>query len=362
MALSVGSLVSAIGFSTTAARQVDADLAATAIDLVTIEPVAGGDVTGLAFPEDADARVAALESVVAAGRRIDVTGQFDISARVRGARVEADLALVGMTSGYLGASCPDEEETASWVLDTDESVVYLGRDAARALGVPLSANPAGYSVVINGARYSVAGFACTGSDALANLVALPYALAVDVAGGDADAQMLVRTSVGAGAHVAQVVRVAIRPDAPGRLHSSQVIDPASVRMGVSTQLGRLAGWIGGLLLALTVLLIANAMTVSVLARTTEIGVRRAIGAGRGFVAGLFLAEGAVIGMLGGATGTAVATFAIVGVSLVNQWTPVLAVEWMIAGPALGAVVGLLSTIYPAFRAMGIQPALAVRSD
>lgn len=174
--------------------------------------------------------------------------------------------------------------------------------------------------------------------------------------------MLVRTEPGAGAVVAPVIRLALRPDAPERLTSSQVVDITDLRTGVTTQLDRLAAWVGGLLLVLTVLLVANGMVVSVMARTGEIGVRRALGSSRGSVAALFLVEGALVGALGGLAGSAIATAAVVIVAAVSGWTAMFQLVWVVLGPAVGVTAGLVSSLYPAMRASSIQPALAVRSD
>lgn len=125
---------------------------------------------------------------------------------------------------------------------------------------------------------------------------------------------------------------------------------------------RLAAGIGALLLVLTILLIANAMIVSVMSRTAEIGVRRALGASRSAVASLFLIEGGAVGFLGGLTGSALAVVSLLAVSLVHEWSAVMNPVVIGLGPLVGVVAGLVSSLYPAFRAAGIEPALAVRSD
>ena len=50
--------------------------------------------------------------------------------------------------------------------------------------------------------------------------------------------------------------------------------------------------------------VVNTMTMSVLERTREIGIRKAIGASDRQIVGQFLSESAIIGFLGGATGLA----------------------------------------------------------
>lgn len=113
---------------------------------------------------------------------------------------------------------------------------------------------------------------------------------------------------------------------------------------------------------LTCLLITNSMVVSVVARTEEIGLRRALGASRAGVSAVFWAEGLVIGFVGGATGSTVGAVAVVAVAAANRWTAHIDPGFFVVGPALGGFIGLLASAYPAWNATRISPALAVRSD
>lgn len=364
VALSTGALLSAIGMSDIAAHQLDADLAASTVTLVSVVPghgvQAGPDDT--VFPADAEERATAVDLVRAAGRRVDVHDALTSGVRRTGGTTpEADVRVVGLTGGYLDAA--GSSTTSGWMLDHARPAALLGVEAARALGVPVTVDPTGYLVHIDGRSYPVVGFLPSGGEPdLSRLVAIPYSSALEIAGGDAESQLLVRTAPGAGTVVADVIRLALRPDAPEQLTSSQVVDVADLRTGVSTQMDRLVAGVGGLLLTLTILLIGNAMVVSVMSRTSEIGLRRAIGASRGRVAALFWVEGALGGGVGGLAGSALAAVAVLTVAVANQWTATLHLGWVGLGPVLGVAAGLVSSLYPALRAAGIQPAQAVRAD
>jgi putative ABC transport system permease protein len=267
-----------------------------------------------------------------------------------------------VSSGYLRAARTEQPDQLAWMFDGEEPVALLGPAAAEALGVPVDGTRSGLQVWVDGNPYDVVGRVSGGTAGLDHAVVVPYATALAAAGSDDSATMLVRTEPGAGAVVADAVSLAIRPDDPSRLDASRVVSVESLRKGVSTQLDRLAGWTGSVLMALTVLLIANSMVVAVTARTAEIGLRRALGFSRSRVAGVFLTEGALVGLVGGLAGSALAAVTVVVTAAVSGWSVVLQ-PWLVAsGPGVGAVVGLVASLYPALRAARISPALAVRSD
>ncbi|MFF3517018.1 ABC transporter permease [Streptomyces sp. NPDC002573] len=107
--------------------------------------------------------------------------------------------------------------------------------------------------------------------------------------------------------------------------------------------------------------IANVTLVTVIERTGEIGLRRALGASRRQVAGQFLVESTTIGLLGGVVGAALGMVVVVAVSAVREWTPVLDVRLALGAPVAGALVGLLAGLYPSLRAARMEPVDALRS-
>ncbi len=118
-------------------------------------------------------------------------------------------------------------------------------------------------------------------------------------------------------------------------------------------------------------LIYNTISISVVRRRAEIGVLRAVGASRGMVLGLFLAEAVLLGLAGSLAGIVLGRFLAEGaVGLIGQTVNALytsskpaAIEltWPSALIALstGMAVSVLSALSPAFDAMSITPTAAM---
>ncbi|GAA4846880.1 ABC transporter permease [Luteimicrobium xylanilyticum] len=373
--LSVGALLCSFGISVTAAHQVDANLAADTVNVFTVSASSSAANAGSSgvpgppeslFPGDAEVRVDSIAGVAASGRFLDVTGMIDSALSRPFDRRPRDIdsvTIAGIDPGYLGAT-----NTTSTLADPRHllsgsgHVVLLGTDLAKLLDVPVTHDPTDLTIAIGDTQFDVVGFVTGGSVDPSRTIFVPYTVALGWMRSDTRATMFVRTEPGAGAPVSRAAPLALRPDAPQSLRASVVVDASDARRGVATQLGRLAAGVGGLLLVLSILLIANSMVVAVMARTSEIGLRRAIGLSSGYVASLFLAEGGLAGLLGGLLGSAVSAVVLIGICMANGWTVVLPLVLLSAGPLLGVTTGVVSSMYPALRAARVDPATAVRAD
>lgn len=104
------------------------------------------------------------------------------------------------------------------------------------------------------------------------------------------------------------------------------------------------------------------MLISVTERTREIGIRKAVGATRREILWQFLAESAMLTLLGAALGMAVGG----GIAaLVSALTPLPAhvPAWAIASALfMAAITGMLFGLLPAYRAARLQPVVALRFE
>ena len=112
--------------------------------------------------------------------------------------------------------------------------------------------------------------------------------------------------------------------------------------------------------------VLNTMLMSVLERTREIGVLRALGWRRRRVLGMIINESLLLGLLGGLVGILVAyglTFLLnqipmIGSILTPKWELVI----FLRAVAVALLLGLLGGLYPAYRATRLQPVEALRYE
>ena len=149
---------------------------------------------------------------------------------------------------------------------------------------------------------------------------------------------------------------------------------------MSGLVGALQSIAAGVIVFITALGVLNTMLMSVLERTAEIGVMRAMGMRRGSTVLLFVMEAMGIAAVGGAIGALVGSviayywLELHGINLgnaVNKMPPGFAIDAVIHGDwepymlvqafALGLVMAVVGGALPAFRAAQIEPVEAMRS-
>jgi putative ABC transport system permease protein len=131
--------------------------------------------------------------------------------------------------------------------------------------------------------------------------------------------------------------------------------------------------IGSIALAVSALGIMNTMVMSILERTREIGIMKAIGGSDGDIRRIFLIEASAIGFFGGIAGVAlgwlVGRIINIGANIYIQnqgGTPgdLFSLPFWLVGGAIGfsIAISLLAGSYPAARAAKLDPIQALRHD
>lgn len=125
----------------------------------------------------------------------------------------------------------------------------------------------------------------------------------------------------------------------------------------------MAGFIIGIITLIGAAIgLMNIMLVSVTERTKEIGTLKAIGANKKTIRLQFLLEAIVICQLGGALGIILGIAAGNAVSLSIGGAFIIPWMWILVGVSFCLIVGLISGIYPAFKASNLDPIEALRYE
>ena len=136
------------------------------------------------------------------------------------------------------------------------------------------------------------------------------------------------------------------------------------------------GFFGGIGILVACFGIANTMVMTVLERTREIGVLKALGGRDRDVRRLFLTEAGLIGLLGGLLGVAGGWLLGATVNGIARWvatrngvegaedmTLFVLPLWLALGAlALATLVAIVAGLYPAWRAARLEPAVTLRME
>jgi putative ABC transport system permease protein len=126
----------------------------------------------------------------------------------------------------------------------------------------------------------------------------------------------------------------------------------NVVMGAIAGISLLVGGIG----------IMNIMLATVLERTREIGVRRAVGARASDIRFQFIVESFAISLIGGLTGIVAGLALARGVAAYAGWQTIVTTASILLSTGVAMAVGLASGIYPATRAAALDPIDALRYE
>lgn len=259
---------------------------------------------------------------------------------------------------------PDEDQRG-------EQVAVIGADVVDALFPAV--DPLGRSIRIAGRRFTVIGVqerqGQSGGTSLDKYAWIPL-LAYERAFGAPRTLQIFAKATGdqpsvVGEDRARISFRARRALGPGAPDTFDVLTPDAARgfvANLSERIGAAAGPISLMALLAAIVVVTNTVLVSVTQRTREIGVRRALGAPRHQIMREVLAESALVAIIGGAAGTAVAVtlVALLARALdISLGVHPTTIGWSLAASALS---GIVAGWYPARRAVRLDVITAIRAE
>ncbi len=299
-----------------------------------------------------------------------VRGNVNIATSVIGA--DLNLPVVRNLHTQLGAFFRQED------LDIAKPVVVLGAKVRNDLFAP-SENPIGADIRIRGNRYTVIGImeskgSIGGQDA-DDIIYIPLTnMSAEIVGnnsltGTAINGFLLQSSnadqlEAAQFQVTNVLRLRhnIRPPKEDDFRVTNQVDLIKAFTDITSSLTLMVGAIAGISLVVGGIGIANIMLVSVMERTREIGLRKAVGATSGAILNQFLMESIVISSIGGAIGIGLGVAIAFATATIFKFPFVVSLLSVVVGFVLSLIVGVLAGGIPARNAAKLDPILALHGD
>jgi putative ABC transport system permease protein len=360
----VAAMVAAVGLTESAKGNLKAELAKLGTTLIVASAGTSFGQQNPTLPSDSITRATAVSTVTAAAATAQLSGVIA-------------LPDVGATNYYQAFPVP--VQAADLNLPSVLQVPMAGGrwldsadlgDGARAavLGSGL-AHKYGYlqgeirSIRLNDIDYGVVGVLAPVAlePQLDNAVFLTETDAKNDFGTNGDPTTLyARATNGTTQETANVLPTAINLGGTQSVTTQVPSDALRASAQANKTLQRTALFAGILALAVGGLGIANVMSISVIQRSSEIGIRRAVGHTRTQIAAQFLLEALFVGLLGGCVGAALGAGIVIGTSKALGWTVVLAYRQLPIWVGLAVAVSAIAGLSPAIKAARLEPLETLR--
>ena len=364
--LGVAAIVAAIGINESSKGYLKAKLQELGTDLIVAnaQDSIGGFGQNPRIPAEAVVRVSRLPDVTS------VTGTLQI----------ANIVTLPFEAAYdyyrafpvpviaTGLNLPETMEvplvSGRFLNDFDVAsearVAVIGRDLADEYGyLPGEAR----TISLNGIHYGVVGVLdwvlLEPSMDSAVFITFPTAERDWDTGGQDPTRLYIRAPTNT-QWVAEEVPTVVSLGGPDGARTSIPTDLLDAQSQVDESLNNLTKMMGGLALIVGGVGIANVMSISVIQRSSEIGIRRALGHSRSTIAVQFLFEALTVGVLGGILGAAVGAGVVWLTSEVRGYVMVLSVPGLAVWALVSVGVAVVAGLYPSTKAARLEPLETLR--
>lgn len=144
--------------------------------------------------------------------------------------------------------------------------------------------------------------------------------------------------------------------------SEDLMEQAKQIQQLSQSTNMMLIWIAGISLLVGGIGVMNIMLVSVTERTSEIGLKKAIGARKSFILGQFLTEAVVLTSLGGIIGVIVGVILSQIISKANGIPAEISIPAALLSVIFSMAIGIIFGLLPSYKAANLDPIEALRHE
>lgn len=379
--IGVSAIVAAVGLTESAKGDLQADLAELGTNLITADAAGSFGAQNPTFPEDVMERVGALTGVESATATLAVEGVITAPYDAAATYYTAFPTPVLTADPDFLEVMQIELLSGRWLNDFDYEfgarVAVIGIDIANEFNYRAGENR---TILLNGLEFGIVGV--YDNVRLADSFNTSVLIPPETADREFDTgletnTLYVRADPDLVEQVEERLPIAINLGGNEEVNTSIPSDALEASAKADSTLQVIVASMGILALVVGGVGIANVMSISVIQRSAEIGIRRALGHGRGLIAWQFLLEAVAVGFFGGLAGVAVGIFIVVFASRLFDWThvldPVLVVgsyefpsHWIglptvyLLGMGAALLTAVIAGLYPSVKAARLEPLETLR--
>lgn len=306
---------------------------------------------------------------------ISFTATSTAEVKFESKKTDPEISVVGVDANFLpnkGLEVTKGRNFTTFDVANNNYVCVLGSDFEKGLFKDM--NPIDKIISIRGAKFKVIGVLKEKGSTFGNNQDLRVLIPIQVARSifsmpniNYDINVMVgrKETLGQASDNATIAMRKIRKLSPVQENNFGVerSDDLISRLLSNTEVLRISAWVIGIITVFgSSIALMNIMLVSVTERTSEIGIRKSLGAKRTTIAWQFFTETLVIGQMGGIVGIILGILVGFGISKAIEFNFVI--PWMAITAAFITtfIVAIVSGLYPAIKASKLDPVEALRYE
>jgi putative ABC transport system permease protein len=362
--IGVASMVGAVGLTESAKGALQVQLATLGTNLIIAQ--AGGTFGSQnpTLPNDAVHRVDSVSTVTSAAATTNLSGVVSVPVEGAATYYEAFPVPVRAADDNLPAVLQVPLIDGRWLDSADGQLharsVVLGSGIAKQYGyLPGESR----TIRLNNSNFGVVGVLgpVPLDPTLDNAAFVTQWAAKNVFGTNGKPnELYIRTQDGTTQATASAIPTAISLGGPAQVSTQVPSDVLAAQAQANKTLQKVALFAGLLVLTVGGLGIANVMSISVIQRSSEIGIRRAVGHSRSKIAAQFLLESLFVGVLGGALGAVIGIGVVYLVSSFEHWVVEIGYGQIPIWMGLALLVSVIAGLYPSIKAARLEPLETLR--